>query len=135
MPATSQLNPLLVTTCVGPEGDSRPSCSCTPIVTRAGFSPGAGRIILSSGLGVGDWGENGGDSGGGDAKGCAFALGVAAFAGIAVDGLGGAVDGLGGAVDGLGGGLGTGVFGGEGGNCLTGGNVCLRSGLCPRRLL
>ena len=101
-------------------------------MTRAGFSPGAGRIILSSGLEVGDWGENGGDSGGGDAKGCAFALGVTAFAGIAVDGLGGAVDGLGGAVDGLGGavdglggGLGIGGFGGEGDNCLTGGNVCL----------
>ena len=29
------------------------------------------------------------------------------------------------AVDGLGGGLGTDVFGGEGGNCLTDGNVCL----------
>ena len=80
LPPTSQQKPGLVTTCVGPVGDSEPFC--TPTVTVHGFRPGAGRTMSSSSGGVGGaGGESGHTPAGGDGGGVfAFGGGVAAFA-------------------------------------------------------
>lgn len=80
-PPTSQEKPGLVSTCVGPVGDSEPFW--TPTVTVHGFRPGAGRTMVSSSGGEGGAdGESGHASGGGDGGGVsAFGGGVFAFGG------------------------------------------------------
>lgn len=78
-PPTSQVKPGLVTTCVGPVGDSEPFC--TPTVTVHGFRSGAGRTMVSSSGGVGGAdGESGHAPGGGDGGVSAFGGGAVAFA-------------------------------------------------------